>query len=194
MAHGHITVVASEHDLTALGHDPPFGIDPGVDRRLSAAGTDSLYLRYRIRKLHEPLSSGEEVREEVCPQSEAEDRHILLVYDIPELVYLLGRKELRFISYDHIRSDMLRILFLDIQVRRDDRRLPLKPYTAFNNIRSVSGVRARFNEPDRHPQLLIVELGYQRLRGFGRAHRPVFEIQFGHICLPRFCIQILIQL
>ena len=49
MAHGNIAVVAAEEHLIALRYDVPVLADAGVHSRLAAAGTDGLYLGYRVR-------------------------------------------------------------------------------------------------------------------------------------------------
>ena len=62
MAHGDIAVVAAEKDLTALRDDAAVFVNSGVDGGLSPAGTDGFNFGDGVRKFHEPLRAGEEVR------------------------------------------------------------------------------------------------------------------------------------
>src|SRR5699024_505335 len=63
VAHGYVGVVAAEEDLLAFGHDAAVGGHASVYRGLGAAGADRLYLRYRIRQLHEAHGAGKHVRQ-----------------------------------------------------------------------------------------------------------------------------------
>ena len=79
MAHGCISVVASKHYLVAFGDYPAIVIEPRVNGRLASALAYSLDLGDGVGKFHEPFGSREEVREEVGPEAEAENRDVLLI-------------------------------------------------------------------------------------------------------------------
>ena len=68
------------------------------------------------------------------------------------------------------------ILIRDVLLRRDYLRAALKADAAADDVRAVARVGAGLYEPDRHTQLLVVKLRYQRLRGLRRAHGAVLEI------------------
>ena len=98
MAHGNVAVVSAEENLIAVGDDAPGGIDARIDGRLAAACADGFYLGYGVGKLHEPACAGEEVRKKICAQTEAQNRQILVVNELPQLVYLLGSEKLRLVG------------------------------------------------------------------------------------------------
>ena len=176
MAHGNIAVVAAEEHLIALRYDVPVLADAGVHRRLASAGADGLYLGYRVRQLQKPLRAGEAAGQEVRPQAEAQHGDVLVIDDTAELVYLLRSEELCLIRDDDVVFPGGVILIRNVLLRCDYLRAALKAYAAADNIRAVARVDAGLDEPDRHAQLLVIKLRYQRLRGLRRAHRAVFEI------------------
>ena len=181
MAHGDVAVVAAEEDLPALGDDAAIAVDAGVDRRLAAAGAHGLDLRDGIGQLHEPPRAGEEVREKIRPQAEAQHRDVLLVNDAAQLVNLLGGEKLRLVRDDDIGVARTGKRGDDVLVRMNDLRLALQADARADDVRPVAVVDRRLDEPDRHAQLLIVELRDERLRGLRRAHGAVFKIEFGHL-------------
>ena len=171
--------------LLALGHYAAVGGQSGVHRGLCAAGADRLDLGYRVRQLHQPARAREHVRQKVRPQPEAEHGHVELVDDVAQLVYLLRRQELRLVRDDDVPAARRLVPRADAVLRRDDLRLTAEADAALHDVRPVPVVHARLDEPDRHAQLLVVELRYQRLGGFRAAHRAVFEVEFSHFPVPR---------
>lgn len=185
VAHGDVGVVPAEEHLLALGDDPAVRREARVHGGLGPAGADCLYLRYRVRQLQEPLRAGEHVRQEIGPQPEAEDGDVQLVHDVAQLVDLLGREELGLVRYDDVSPARGGIELAYAVRRRDDLRLPHQADAALHDVGAVPVVDAGLYEPDRHAQLLIVELGDERLGGLGAAHGPVFEIELSHLHSPR---------
>ena len=55
---------------------------PGIEVCPLTAPANRLDLLYIIRKLHEPLCTGEQMALKVCPQTIADDGYIMLVYQI----------------------------------------------------------------------------------------------------------------
>ena len=91
MAHGDIAVIAPQKHLGTLGHNMALAVDPGIDRGLGPAVADSFDFLNGIRHLHEPQRPGEQMGLEIRPQTEAHNRHIVIVYDGAQLVDLLHR-------------------------------------------------------------------------------------------------------
>lgn len=98
VTHGDIAVIAAEENLIAVGDDVSGRVDARVDGRLAAAGADGFDLGDGVGKLHEPACAGEEVRKKIRAQTEAQNRQILVVNELPQLVYLLGSEKLRLIG------------------------------------------------------------------------------------------------
>ena len=184
MAHGHIAVVAAQHHLGALGDDPPVPVDAGVHRGLAAAGADGLDLGDGVRQLHEPPGAGEEVGQKVGAQAEAEHRQVILVHQGAQLVDLLGGKELGLVGDDHVMLPGGPVGLENVLVRGDDPGPVFQADAAADQVRPVPGVHAGLDEPDGHALFLVIELGDQRLGGFGGAHGPVFEIKLRHNKIP----------
>ena len=176
MAHGHIAVVSSEEDLVTLGDDPPACIDAGIDRRFPSAGANGLDLGQGIGQLHQALRTGKKVGQKVGPETEAENRQILFVHQRAQIVDLPWGEKLRFIRNDDIVPASEMISLYDALFRRNDLGAGFQPDPAADQIRSVPGIDARFNEPYRHAEFLVVELRNQGLGGFGGTHRAVFKI------------------
>ena len=152
-----------------------------------AAGADGFDLGEGVRDLEKAAAAGEQVGQKVGAQPEADDRHIALIHQRAQLVDLLRREKLALIGDDDIHAGVLVEFFDDIIAGQDDIRLFGKPDAGFDDIGTVPGIHRRLDKPDGHAQLLVVKLGDERLRRFGAAHRPVFEIQLCHFCfLLRF--------
>ena len=164
-----------------MGDYPAVCIDPCVNGRLSAAGTDRLYLRDGVGKLHEPPCAGEKVGEKVRSQTEAKHGNVLTVDKLTELIYLLRREKLRFVGNDDAAGADLAILLQNVLLRRYYLSGALKPDAAADDVRTVSRVGAGLYEPHRHTKLLVVELGDERLSRFRRTHCAVLEIKLCHI-------------
>ena len=155
-------------------------INAGVDGGFGAALTDGLYLRYGVRQLHEPLRAREHVREKVRAQPEAEHGQVEVVDHFAQAVNLLRRKELRLVCYHDVEFSCLFVTLPYVVLGVDYGGVTHETDTAFHNICAVAVVHTGFDEPDRHAELLVVELGYQRLGALGRAHGAVFEIELSH--------------
>ena len=151
------------------------------------AGADGFDLGEGVRNLEKAAAAGEQVGQKVGAQPEADDRHIALIHQRAQLVDLLRREKLALIGDDDIHAGVLVEFFDDIIAGQDDIRLFFQPDAGFDDIGTVPGIHRRLDEPDGHAQLLVVKLGDERLRRFGAAHRPVFEVQLCHFCfLLRF--------
>ena len=184
MAHGDIAVVAAEEDLVAGGDYLPVGSDAGVDRGLGAALAYGLDLRDGVGQLHEPLRAGEHVREEVRAQAETEHGEVELVHHLAQAVYLLGREKLRLVGDDDVKSARGLVPGADVILGENDGGVAGEADAAFHYVGAVAVVHTGLYQPDRHAQLLVVELGYQRLGALRRAHGAVFEIEFSHFVPP----------
>ena len=179
VAHRDIAVVAAEHDLRALGDHAATLVDARVDRRLGAALADGLDLRDAVRDLEEARGAGEHMGEEIGAQTEAEHGDPTLVHDRAQLVDLPRREELTLVRDDDVHVALVKER-ADRPVGRDDAADRLKSDTRADDVGAVARVRRGLDEQDVHAALLVIELGDQRLRRLGGAHRSVFEIQLCH--------------
>ena len=102
MAHGNVAVVAAEEDLPALGDDAAIAVDAGVDRRLAAAGAHGLDLCNGIGQLHQTAGARKKMGKKICAQTKTEDRKIRFVYNLTQLVNLLGGEELCLVRDDNV--------------------------------------------------------------------------------------------
>ena len=102
VAHCDIGIVAAEEHLASFGDYVTVFVYSRVDVSFSAAGTDGLDLGDRVRDLEKTHRAGEELGEEVCAQTEAEDRDVELVYDAAQLIYVFGCEELTLIGNDDV--------------------------------------------------------------------------------------------
>ena len=118
--------------------------------------------------------------EEVGAQTEAENGDIVLVHQRPELVDLRGSEKLTFVGDDHVPGRHLMIALGQVAFRRDGVGLLLQTDAGADGALAVAGIHRGLDEPDRHAQLLIIELCDQGLGGFGAAHGAVFEIKLRH--------------
>ena len=166
MAHGNIAVVSAEKDLIAVGDDAPVFVDAGVYRGLAAAGADGFYFSDGVGKLHEPARAGEEVRQKVRAQAEAQDGQVLLIDELAQLVDLLGREKLRLVGDDDIVPAGLRVGFDYVLFGGYDLGRAPEADAALHDIRAVARVDTRLYQPDAHAELLVVKLRYKRLSRF----------------------------
>ena len=139
-----------------------------------------VYEKVIFPDLEKAAAAGEQVGQKVGAQPKADDRHIPLIHQRAQLVDLLWCEELALIGNDDIHAGVLIKFFDDIILRQDDIRLFCQADAGFDDIGAVTGIHRGLDEPDGHAQLLVVELGNERLGGFGAAHCPVFEIQLCH--------------
>ena len=107
------------------------------------------------------------MRQKIRAQAEAQHGKILLIHKRAQLADLLGREKLRLVGdYDVVLPGAV-VLVHDVLLGRDYLCAALQADAAFYDVRAIAGVDAGLYEPDGHAQLLIVEFGYQRLRGLG---------------------------
>ena len=178
VTHGNVALVAADQDLLAL-RDNAAVHDAGIDRRLCAAVADRFDFLDAVGQLEEALAAREELRPEVRSQAEAEDRDLELVHDAAELVDLIRVQELALVD-DHDVGPALQIELIQVRRGADALRVRLQTDAGANHARAVPVVRGGLDEPDRHVVLFVIILCDQRLRGLGRAHGAVFEIELCH--------------
>ena len=128
------------------------------------------------KQFHQALGAGEKVGQKVSPETEAKNRQIFFVHQCAQIVDLFRGEKLRFIRNDDVVPAGEMIGLYDALHRRNDLGAGFQPDPAADQIRSVPGIDARFNEPYRHAEFLVVELRNQGLGGFGGTHRAVFKI------------------
>ncbi len=189
VTHGDIGIIAAQEHLVALGDDVAVA-DTGVDGGLCAAVADSLDLLDGICHLHEPQGAGEELGLEVGTQAEAHNRYIKIVHDGTELIDLCNGKELALIHNDGITGSLFlgAIDLVQIQFRGDHLGLGLQANTALYHMLAVTGICARFHEPDAHVVFLVIILGDQCLGRLAGAHRTVFKVKLCHLGEPLFSL------
>ena len=98
VAHGDIAVIAAEENLIAVGDDVSGRVDARVDGRLRPQAQTVLISVMESASSMSLRAPGEEVRKKICTQTEAQNRQILVVNELPQLVYLLGSEKLRLIG------------------------------------------------------------------------------------------------
>ena len=180
VAHGDIGIVAAQQNLPALGDDLALLVNAGIDDGLFAAGADSLDLGDGVRHLKQTAAALKEMGEEVRPQAEAEHGHVKLVHDPPELIDLLGGEELALVRNDHVIVPTVPEGLVNIRFLRQSVRVGRQTDTGTDGVRAVADVQSGLDQPYPHAPLLVIELGDQRVCGFGGAHRSVFEVQLSH--------------
>lgn len=94
VAHSDIAVIAPQKHLTACGENGPAGIQTGIDGGLGAAGAHGLDLCNGIGQLHQTAGARKKMGKKICAQTKTEDRKIRFVYNLTQLVNLLGGEEL----------------------------------------------------------------------------------------------------
>ena len=181
VAHGHIAVIAAQQHLgTRRDHLAAF-VQTGVDRGLGAAGAHRLDLGDGIGHLQQALGAGEQMGQKVGAQTEAEHRDVLLVHQIAQIVDLLRGQELALVGDDDIMLTRRPVQLQQAVLRADDLGLLLQADAGADQGDAVPGVGGRLDEPDRHIEFLVIELGDEGLGRFGAAHGAVFEVELGHL-------------
>ena len=180
MAHGNVAVIPADQDLATFCYNLPFAVNPCVNRRFSAALAYCFDLRQGIRQFHQPLCTGEEMCEKVCPQAKTQHRQILFIHQFPELVNLFRCEKLCLIRDNHIVVSCLLIGFYNICLRGNHLCMGFQANPAADDICPVSCVNRRLDQPYGHTELFIVKFRNQRLCRFGRPHCPIFKIQLRH--------------
>ena len=176
MAHGDIGVVAAQKHLLAGGDHPALAVDAGVDDGLCPAGAHGLDLGDGVRHLKQPGAAREQVGEKVGAQAEAQYRHIVLVHQCPQLVDLLRGEKLALVGDDDVGFFHPPVQGAQVGLRRDGVCLLVQADAAADDAFAVPGVHRGLDEPHPHTQLLIIELGDERLSGLGAAHGAVFKV------------------
>lgn len=102
VAHSDIAVIAPQKHLTACGENGPAGIQTGIDGGLGAAGAHGLDLCNGIGQLHQTAGARKKMGKKICAQTKTEDRKIRFVYNLTQLVNLLGGEELCLVRDDNV--------------------------------------------------------------------------------------------
>ena len=180
VAHSHVGIVSAEENLTALGDDLALPVDAGVDDGLLAAGADGLDLGDGVRHLKQTAAALKEMGQKIRPQAEAEHGHVTFVHDPPELIDLSGGEELALVGDDHVIVPTVAEQIVNIGFPGNSVGIGRQTDAGAHGIRAVADVQGGLDQPYPHAPLLVIELGDQRVCGFGGAHRSVFEVQLSH--------------
>ena len=106
VAHSYVEVVTAEKDLRSLGHDVHILVKTRVYGSFRTARADSLYFGYRIRKLKQTLASRKELTHKVGSKTKAHNGNIKLVNDLSQLINVLRREKLTFVSNYNVAVGM----------------------------------------------------------------------------------------
>ena len=96
VTHGNVRIVASDEDLTTLGHHVSFPVDTGIDDRLFAAGANGLDLSDGISNLKKTAASLKQVGEEIGAKPKAKNGNVAFVYDPAKLIDLHRAGNVRY--------------------------------------------------------------------------------------------------
>ena len=188
VAHGDVRIVATQHHLGTFGDDVAVTIDTGIDGGLAAAIADGLDLLDLIGQLHQPHRAGEQAGLEIGTQAEADHRHIVIIYNGPQLLNLLGSHELALVHDHHVAP----ILagegeeLIHIGIRGHDLAIGLQADAAAQDAGAVTGIGTGFDEPHLLVVFFLILLGNQGLGRLTGTHGAVFEIKLCHLSLPPF--------
>ena len=128
MTHGHVSVVSADHDLFAGCDDISFFIYPRIDYGFRTAGAYGFDFRYRVGNLEKPSATGEEMRQKICSQTEAENGNITEIHYFAQFIYLLRREKLTLVGDDDIDMAHFAEKGEDAFLGRYDIRLFREPY------------------------------------------------------------------
>ena len=88
VAHGNIAIIAAQHHLGTLGDDVAI-TDTGIHGGLGTAVAHGLDLLDAVSQFHQTHGAGEQLGLEIGTQTEAHDRHVVVIDDVAELIDLL---------------------------------------------------------------------------------------------------------
>ena len=181
MAHGNVAVISAQNHLGTLGDNITI-TDSGIDSGLGATDAHGLDFLDAVGQFHEASAAGEEPGLEVGPQAEAHDRYVAVIDDGPELVDLLFRQELTFIT-DHSMAAAHSGLpepVVNIHIRCHHLYFCCQANAAAQNLHAIPGIRRGLDEPNLHIIFFVIIFGDQCLGCFAGTHGAVFKVKLRH--------------
>ena len=166
-AERNIVVIGTEDNLVAFTDDTVF-IKTGVAGRLFAAPADCFDFADLIGDFHQAFAARKEAVAEVCAEAVAENRDVVLIYNIGKKINLLFGRELNLINDNRaVSGHNGGILAETFQKRLDQLTGILQTDPGTDNVISIAGVDSRLQNQRLLFALFIVIGDHQRICGLG---------------------------